>query len=86
MPRYFFNHRAKDGKREIDIDGLELPSLNKALDEATFAAEAAVSISGTSIEGCFEIEDAGRLLVASVPYASVLPEPESDAPTSALPR
>lgn len=80
MPRYFFNHRAKDGQRELDIDGLKLPSLNAALEEAAFAAEGAVALSDGPTEGRFEIEDEGRLLVASVPYASTSPESEELAP------
>lgn len=80
MPRFFFNHRAKDGQREVDIDGLKLPSLNTALDEATFAAEGAVALSDSPIEGCFEIEDEGRLLVARVPYASQPSDDETTPP------
>ena len=68
MPRYFFNHLTKDGRREVDIDGLKLPSLNTALDEATFAAQGAVALAEAPMEGCFEIEDEGRVLMARVPY------------------
>lgn len=78
MPRYFFNHRSKDGQREVDIDGLKLSSLNTALNEATFAAEGAVALSTAPVEGCFEIEDEGRVLVARVPYASAPPEHDAE--------
>ncbi|SMQ65459.1 hypothetical protein SAMN06295905_1231 [Devosia lucknowensis] len=69
MERYFFNHRDADGHLEMDIDGIILPSLNNALDEASFAARGAVALAEQQTEGCFEIEDAGRRLVARVPYA-----------------
>lgn len=70
MPRYFFNHLTKDGQREIDIDGLKLPSLNTALEEATFAAQGAGALADQPVEGVFEIEDEGRVIVARVPYAN----------------
>jgi hypothetical protein len=70
MPRFFFNHLTKDGKRELDIDGLKLPSLNNALDEAAFAAQGAVAVSEEPVEGMFEIEDEGRVVVARVPYST----------------
>ena len=73
MPRFFFNHTTKTGEREVDIDGLKLPSLNTALEEATFAAQGALAIADEPTEGVFEIEDEGRVVVARVPY-SVRPE------------
>lgn len=69
MPRFFFNHRTKDGQRDVDIEGLKLPSLNSALEEASFAAQGAMALADTPTEGVFEIEDGGRVLVARVPYA-----------------
>lgn len=69
MPRFFFNHRSKDGQHEVDIDGLKLPSLNTALEEASFAAKGAVALADAPVSGVFEIEDEGRVLVARVPYA-----------------
>ena len=69
MERYFFNHRDAEGELQIDIDGIILPSLNTALEEARFAAHAAVSMGEESTQGCFEIEDSGRQLLARVPYA-----------------
>lgn len=74
MPRYFFNHRAPDGQREIDIDGMHLPSLHAALDEAATAAEGALSVAREPTEGCFEVEDEGRVIVARVPYRTAPPE------------
>ncbi len=73
MPRFFFNHRPKDGAAEIDIDGLKLDTLNNALEEATFAAQGAAALAEEPTEGVFEIEDEGRVLIARVPYA-VAPE------------
>ena len=69
MPRFFFNHRPKNGQPEVDIDGLKLDSLNNALDEAAFAAQGAVALADEATEGVFEIEDEGRVLLARVPYA-----------------
>lgn len=69
MERYFFNHRTPDGKLHLDIDGILFPSLNAALDEASFAAHAMVDIGEDNTTGCFEIEDSGRCLIARVPYA-----------------
>lgn len=83
MPRYFFNHRTKDGQREVDIDGLKLPSLNTALEEATFAAQGAVALADEPTEGAFEIEDEGRVVVARVPYAVRESETEPETPPSA---
>jgi hypothetical protein len=85
MPRYFFNHRTKDGQREVDIDGLKLPSLNTALEEATFAAQGAVALADAPIEGAFEIEDEGRVVVARVPYAVRESEVEPETSPSASP-
>jgi hypothetical protein len=82
MPRYFFNHRTKDGQREVDIDGLKLPSLNTAMEEATFAAQGAVALAEEPTEGVFEIEDEGRVLVARVPYSVTEAEAEPEAPPS----
>ena len=76
MPRYFLNHRTQDGRREVDIDGLKLPSLNAALEEAAFAAEGALALAEEPTEGCFEIEDEGRVLVARLPYAVVADDTE----------
>lgn len=81
MPRFFFNHTSKNGPREVDIDGLKLPSLNTALEEATFAAKGAVSLADEPVSGVFEIEDEGRVLVARVPYSVV----EEADPTPSLP-
>lgn len=69
MPRYFFNHTSKNGQRVVDIDGLKLPSLNRALEEASFAAKGAVALADKPVSGVFEIEDEGRVLVARVPYS-----------------
>jgi len=79
MPRYFFNHRSKDGERAVDIDGIKLPSLNTALEEAAFAARGAAALADEPTEGEFEIEDEGRVVVARVPYA-VRPEEEPETP------
>ena len=79
MPRFFFNHRTNDGHTEIDLEGMKLPSLNSALDEATFAAEGAIAVAEEPVEGVFEIEDEGRVLVARVPYAASAEEEQSDA-------
>ncbi|KKB09726.1 DUF6894 family protein [Devosia chinhatensis] len=68
MERYFFNHRDADGQLQIDIDGILLPSLNTALEEASFAARGAVHLADEPSSGCFEIEDSGRQLLARVPY------------------
>ena len=70
MERFFFNHRDAEGHLEMDIDGLVLPSLNSALDEASFAARNAVALADRPERGCFEIEDGGRRLIARVPYAT----------------
>ena len=69
MERYFFNHRTPDGELEIDIDGIVLPSLNMALEEASYAARSAMALADEPTGGCFEIEDGGRQVVARVPYA-----------------
>ena len=69
MERYFFNHRDAQGHLEMDIDGIVLPSLNTALEEASFAARAALALSDSDSGGCFEIEDGGRKLIARLPYA-----------------
>jgi hypothetical protein len=85
MPRFFFNHLTKDGQREIDIDGLQLPSLNTALEEATFAAEGAVALAEQPTQGEFEIEDEGRVVVGRVHYVAKDGEEAapSDDPTEA---
>lgn len=70
MERYFFNHRDAAGELELDIDGMILPSLNTALEEASFAARAALTLADAPARGCFEIEDAGRKLIARLPYAT----------------
>ncbi|WP_108396402.1 DUF6894 family protein [Devosia submarina] len=70
MPRFFFNHTTKTGEHEIDIDGLKLPSLNNAIEEASFAAHAAAALADEPTEGVFEIEDEGRVVVARVPYVA----------------
>lgn len=87
MPRFFFNHTNKSGEREIDIDGLKLNSLNSAIEEASFAAQGAVSLAEEPTEGVFEIEDEGRVLVARVPYVAAAPEdePPADTPETAKP-
>ena len=85
MPRFFFNHLTKDGKRELDIDGLKLPTLNNALEQATFAAQGAVALAEDDTEGVFEIEDEGRVVVARVPYTSRLGEPAPPDPTTTVP-
>lgn len=77
MPRYFFNHLAEDGNRRIDPQGLSLPSLHSALDEATFAAQCAAALASEPISGCFEIEDDRHAVIARVPYVAV---PEDDEP------
>ena len=81
MPRFFFNHTTKSGDREMDIDGLKLDNLNRAIEEASFAAQGAVALAEEPTEGVFEIEDEGRVLVARVPYMAAaeeqLPEPEA---------
>ena len=69
MERFFFNHRDAKGDVEIDIDGIMFPSLNTALEEASFAAHALVEHADEPASGCFEIEDSGRRLMARVPYA-----------------
>ena len=69
MERYFFNHRDAAGDLQIDVDGIILPSLNTALDEASFAARGAAALAETPTSGCFEIEDSGRRLMARVPYS-----------------
>jgi hypothetical protein len=80
MPRFFFNHTTKTGEHEIDIDGLKLPSLNNAIEEASFAAQAAAALADEPTEGVFEIEDEGRVVVARVPYVAT---PEGQDPESA---
>jgi hypothetical protein len=82
MPRFFFNHRDKDGQNEVDIEGLKLDSLNTALEEATFAAQGAVALAEEPTEGVFEIEDEGRVVVARVPYAVKAEENAGDADPS----
>lgn len=77
MPRFFFNHTAKSGEHEIDIDGLKLPSLNNAIEEASFAAQAAIALADEPTEGVFEIEDEGRVVVARVPYVASADDSES---------
>jgi hypothetical protein len=68
MERYFFNHRDEAGDLVVDIDGIVLPSLNSALEEASFAAHTTVAMADEPAKGCFEIEDSGRVLRARVPY------------------
>lgn len=70
MERYFFNHRDAEGHLEMDIDGIVLPSLNTALEEASFAARAALALADDASGGCFEIEDGGRKLIARLPYTT----------------
>lgn len=66
MPRYFFNLRTPEN-HELDIEGMVLQSLHDAVEEADYAAEAAMALSsGTS--GVFEIEDEGRVIVARVAF------------------
>ena len=77
MPRFFFNHTTKTGEHEIDIDGLKLPSLNNAIEEASFAAQAAAALADEPTEGVFEIEDEGRVVVARVPSVAA---PDGDDP------
>lgn len=77
MERYFFNHRDQQGNLQVDIDGITLPSLNTALEEASYAARGAIALADEPSGGCFEIEDSGRQLVARVPY--VVRESESEA-------
>ena len=79
MPRFFFNHTTKKGEREVDIEGLKLDSLNSAIEEASFAAQGAVSLAEEPSEGVFEIEDEGRVLLARVPYVAAAPEEEEQA-------
>ena len=79
MPRFFFNHTTKTGEREVDIDGLKLDSLNSAIEEASFAAQGAVSLAEQPAEGVFEIEDEGRVLVARVPYIAAALDEEPPA-------
>jgi hypothetical protein len=79
MPRYFFNLRSDEG-HQVDIDGLKLRSLNDALEEASFAAQAAIALAEEPTEGCFEIEDEARVLVARVPYAATAPEGDEGEP------
>ena len=79
MPRFFFNHTTKTGEREVDIDGLKLDSLNSAIEEASFAAQGAVSLAEQPAEGVFEIEDEGRVLVARVPYRAAAVDEEPTA-------
>ncbi len=69
MPRYFFNHRTSDGRREVDIEGLRLDSLEDALEQASFAVNGTISLAEEPLQGEFEIEDEGRVLLARVPYA-----------------
>ncbi|HEY8575408.1 MAG TPA: hypothetical protein VIL88_03610 [Devosia sp.] len=69
MPRFFFNHKTPDGQVEVDIDGIKLNSLNAALEEASFAAKGAVALADEPVQGEFQIEDEGRVMVARVPYA-----------------
>ncbi|MCZ4345504.1 DUF6894 family protein [Devosia neptuniae] len=74
MPRFFFNHASLPSGRNQDIDGLKLPSLNNALEEAAFAARESIKIAKVSndyVEGVFEIEDEGRVLVGRVPYRHI---------------
>ncbi|MFD2648799.1 DUF6894 family protein [Devosia albogilva] len=70
MPRFFFNHRAESGDQEVDVEGMKLDSLNAALEEASFAAQAALALADEPISGEFEIEDEGRVVVARVPYTA----------------
>jgi len=79
MPRFFFNHTTKTGEREVDIDGLKLDSLNSVIEEASFAAQGAVSLAEQPAEGVFEIEDEGRVLVARVPYIAAAVDEEPTA-------
>lgn len=69
MERYFFNHRDQSGDLQLDIEGMMLPSLHSAVDEASYAARSALTLSDSATKGCFEIEDGARQLVARVPYA-----------------
>jgi hypothetical protein len=83
MPRFFFNHRTKDGAAEVDIDGLKLDSLNTALEQATFAAQGAIALAEEPTEGVFEIEDEGRVVVARVPYQATIPDDDDEEPAKA---
>lgn len=68
MPRFFFNLRTAE-THELDIEGMVLGSLHDAVEEANYAAEAAMEMSsGTA--GVFEIEDEGRVVVARVAFNS----------------
>lgn len=80
MPRFFFNHRAKDSQDEIDIEGLKLETLNDAIEEASFAAKGAVALADEPIRGEFVIEDEGRVPLARVPYAAT-PAENDDQPS-----
>lgn len=77
MPRFFFNHRSSDGQQQVDVDGLKLDTLNAAVDEAAFAAEAAVALAEEPVSGEFQIEDEGRVVVARVPYTATDQENEN---------
>jgi hypothetical protein len=74
MPRYFFNLRTPEGFH-LDIDGLILESLNAAIEQAHVAAELAMEFGDGRTEGCFEIEDGARILVATVPFKSLPNQP-----------
>ena len=77
MPRFFFNLRSDDG-HQVDIEGLKLRSLNDALEEASFAAQAAIALAEEPTEGVFEIEDEARVLVARVPYAATSEDDDNE--------
>ncbi|SFV37487.1 hypothetical protein SAMN05216456_2948 [Devosia crocina] len=87
MPRFFFNHRTSKDENEVDIEGLQLPTLNDALEEASFAARGAVALADEPVRGEFIIEDEGRVPLARVPYAAEEPDgdaayPETDGDTA----
>lgn len=68
MPRFYFTHLAQNGERQPDPQGLTLPSLHSALDEATFAAQCAAALADAPVSGCYEIENDKHAVIARVPY------------------
>jgi hypothetical protein len=78
MPRFYFNHLAQNGARQIDPQGLTLPSLHQALDEATFAARCAAALANEPMAGCYEIENEQHAVIARVPYY-IDPDADSEA-------
>ncbi|MGX5722361.1 DUF6894 family protein [Shinella zoogloeoides] len=75
MPRYFFHIRSSD-RFEIDPEGTEFDSLDKAIEDARMAAREIMSekvLMGKELDGQrFEITTEDGIVAATVPFRSAL--------------